>query len=361
MRKSLLLVASCVLVLLLALVAAALLVILPARASATYSAAKPSGNVAFLSGGSGGGISVIHADYADFGGEVMHSTPPGTSVWEYAWSPDATRLAYIDAKDGSLWLVRPDGAGRRRLLAGSTLASSDLSWSPDGKRIAITSSGPYAKGTLNSCAGLMIYVVPIEGGPPRRLRGAASSCDGIAWSPRGNQIAYGDGGIWVIHPDGTGRQRVSRRGWGWVDWSADGKTIAFGIRVHVNHGLGLYRGIAVVAADGHDFHIVTRDADNEYPAVWSPKGHRLLYGRANNGGIYVIDANGRNDRVTTDSPYGSEEPKLAWSPDGTSIVYAAAKGGLYEVGVDGRGKVQLASPPNTDQDPSWVAPAWVWG
>jgi Tol biopolymer transport system component len=100
----------------------------------------------------------------------MHATRPGTSVWEYAWSPDAKQLAYIDAKDGSLWLVWPDGQGRKRLLAGSTLASSDLSWSPNGKEIAITSSGPYAKGSLNTCAGL-IYVVPIDGAPPRKLPG----------------------------------------------------------------------------------------------------------------------------------------------------------------------------------------------
>jgi Tol biopolymer transport system component len=292
----------------------------------------------------------------------MHATPPGTSVWEYAWSPDAKRLAYIDAKDRSLWLVSPDGAGRRRLLAGSTLASSDLSWSPDGKKIAITSSGPYANGSFSSCAGLKIYVVPTDGAPPRKLRGAASSCDGIAWSPHGREIAYGDGGIWVIHPDGTGRRRVSARGWGWVDWSADGKQVAFGIQVHVNHGLGLYRGIAVVAADGHDFHIVTRNADNEYPAVWSPKGHRLLYGRANSGGIYVIGANGQHDRrVTTDSPTGSEGRKLAWSPNGSSIIYANSTGGLDELGLDGSDKVQLTSPGNGDGDPSWAPAHWDWG
>jgi Tol biopolymer transport system component len=346
----------------LAVIAAALLLVLPAGASATHSAIKPSGNVAFLSGGLGGGLNVIHADYADFGGEVMHATLPGTSVWEYAWSPDATRLAYIDAKDGSLWLVSPDGAGPKRLLAGSTLASSDLSWSANGKAIAITSSGAYAKGSLNSCAGLKIYVVPIDGAPPRRLQGAASSCDGIAWSPDGREIAYGDAGVWVIHPDGTGRRRLSARGWGWVDWSADGKQVAFGISVKVHHGLGLYRGIGVVDANGHNFHIVTRNADNEYPAVWSPKGHRLLYGRANSGGIYVIGANGRNDRrVTTDPPHGSDWPALAWSPDGRSIVYANSTGGLVELRLDGRGKVQLTSPGNGDGDPSWAAAHWDWG
>jgi Tol biopolymer transport system component len=80
------------------------------------------------------------------------------------------------------------------------------------------------------------------------------------------------------------------------------------------------------------------------------------------GGIYVIDADGRNDhRVTTDAPFGGLEPELAWSPDGNTIVYGDSKGGLYQVGVNGLGKVQLTSPPNRDNDPSWVFPAWFWG
>jgi len=71
----------------------------------------------------------------------------------------------------------------------------------------------------------------------------------------------------------------------------------------------------------------------------------------------VIGSNGRNDdRVTSDSPGESLAPKLAWSPDGRSIVYAASTGGLYELGVNGRGKVQLTSPGHGDLAPSWAAP-----
>jgi Tol biopolymer transport system component len=146
-----------------------------------------------------------------------------------------------------------------------------------------------------------------------------------------------------------------------VSWSADGTQLAFAPSLPSHNG-GRYNGIGVVDADGRDYHIVTTKADNEYPAVWSPKGHRLLYGRAKHGGIYVIDANGRNDhRVTTDSPLGALFLELAWSPDGNSIVYGDSNGGLYQVGVNGRGKVQLTSPPNADFDPSWVPPSWAWG
>jgi Tol biopolymer transport system component len=293
---------------------------------------------------------VIHAD----GSGSRRITPPGIYVSNYAWSPDAHWIAYINA--GSLWLVRPDGEGRKQLLAGSaSLSSSDLSWSPDGQTIAISSTGSF-----NSCAGKQLYLVPIDGASPRKVPGASPACDVFAWSPRGNLIAYSDTdgrGFWVVHPDGSGNRRVSSQGAGWVRWSADGNQLAFPVAVP-KHRWG---GIASVDADGRDFHIVTSHANNRHAAIWSPTGHRLLYGRAKDGGIYVIGANGRNNRpVTTDSSY-----PLAWSPDGSSIIYANSTAPiatcqcelqrLYEVGIDGRGKVQLTIPFASDFDPSWVA------
>jgi len=324
--------------------------------SARQRRAGYTGTIAFVRAGQGDALYVIHAD----GSGLRRITPPGMNVSEYAWSPDARRIAFIDG-GGSLWLVRPDGEERKRLLAGSTLTSSGLSWSPNGRTIAITS-----RGAFGSCAGKQIYIVPIDGAATRKVRGASPACDVFAWSPHGNVIAYSDTdgrGFWVVHPDGSGRRRVSSHGGtGWVRWSADGNQLAFAVAVRKPNGkIDRNGGIAVVDVDGRDFHIVTRHANNEYPALWSPTGHRLLYGRTNDGGIYVIGANGRNDhRVTTDSP-----DALAWSPDGSSIIDANRTGpiptcqcerqDLYEVGVDGRGKVQLTSPSTFDSAPSWVA------
>jgi Tol biopolymer transport system component len=315
------------------------------HASARQRRAGYTGTIAFVRAGQGDALYVIHAD----GSGLRRITPPGTVVSEYKWSPNGRLIAYIDESD-SLWLVRPDGEGRKRLLAGSTLASSDLSWSPDGRKIAISSVGAF-----NSCAGKQIYVVPIDGASPRKVRGASPACDVFAWSPRGNLIAYSDTdarGFWVVHPDGSGGRRVSYQGGtGWVRWSADGNRLAFAVAVPKHKGWAhLHGGIASVDADGRNFHIVTGHANNQVPAAWSPHGNRLLYGRAKHEGIYVIDDDGRNDRrVTADRPYA-----LAWSPDGSSIIYANQTGGLYEVGVDGRGKVQLTTPGTGVLDPSWV-------
>jgi len=337
-------------------VAAAIATGVAAAGQTTRLIAEPySGTIAFVRDG----LYVIHAD----GSGLRHITPPGIDVSGYKWSPNGRLIAYIGGyiggRGGSLWLVRPDGTGLRRLLRGSQLASMGLSWSPDGKKIAITSPGPSAKEkTTDNCS---IYVIPIHGSHQSKLRDTGGSCDNPSWSPRGDEIAYGGGSsIWVIHPDGTDDRPVvedrpivdlaSGAGAG-PHWSSDGRQFVFSVAKNW-FGSDPYGGFAVVNSNGTHYHVVTEQAYTEYGEVWSPHGRRILYGHAN-GGIYVIGSNGRNNRrVTADSPGQSEAAKLAWSPDGRSIVYAATTGGLYEVGLDGRGKVQLTT---GALDPSWVA------
>ena len=61
------------------------------------------------------------------------------------------------------------------------------------------------------------------------------------WSPDGRLIAFASsrnsGGIYVIHPDGSGLRRVFRGPASNVDWSPDGRQIAFQDRAHLRTGL----------------------------------------------------------------------------------------------------------------------------
>ena len=302
--------------------------------------------------GQGGQVFVMKAD----GGELRPVT--GQDVYAYAWSPDGRRIAYID-QGFSLWLVRPDGTGRQLLLRGSKLSSLSLSWSRNGKRIAIA-AGPSPDPT-HFCKA--VYVVSVAGGRPVRLD--SSGCD-VAWSPRGDEIAYDDhggGGIWAIHPNGTGLRKISSRGSG-PRWSSDGSRLAipYLLRWVAPGRSNVHDSFGVVRADGTGFHIVTTHAYNEYGVAWSPHGRRILYGGENRTGIYVISPDGRKKhRVTTDSPPQTEFGALAWAPSGKAIVYAADRTGddqsdLYVIGTDGRRRVQLTDTPAWDVDPSWVVP-----
>jgi TolB protein len=300
---------------------------------------------------------VIRAD----GSGLRRLTPRGTSAWDYQWSPDGKLIAYIDARTASLWLVHPDGTGRRLLLPGSLLSSGGLSWSPDGKEIAIVSPGPDVSPRQIECGGEMgLYVVPIGAGGPVVVSPARRGVGcGVAWSPLGNEIAYEDvSGIRVVSPDGGGSRRILSRGRD-PQWSFDGTKLAVPTLRHLGqHRVVLYHQITVVNADGSDPHVVTNYADTEYPFAWSPDSRQILYGRQDQEGIYVIGADGRgNHRVTRDSPRGADWDALGWSPHGSSIVYATDRtgnGDLYIITANGHNEVRLTNTPDFDLAPSWA-------
>src|SRR5262245_12199761 len=343
---------------------AAVLVTLPTAGYARASNRQAfTGRVAFLrwQAGSpadwsaGPSLYVINAN----GSGLRRLTPQSTSVFAYAWSPDRALIAYIEAKTLSLWLVRPDGSGRRLLLPGSELKSLALSWSPDGTEIAITSPGPDGNVQTPRHWKMGLYVVLVFGGRPVPLPAGKHVGYDVAWSPRGDELAYDNGGIWAIRPDGTGRRKITDIGSG-PRWSPDGTQLVFGVAIHrmgmPRFARDRYHTFAVVNADGAGYHLVTTHAYNEYGQVWSPSGRQILYGRQNRHGIYRIGADGRNNhRVTRDSPPRAGWGALAWSPNGRSIIYdtdRTGEGDIYVIGVDGRGKVQLTGTPDIDIAPS---------
>jgi len=320
---------------------------------------KRTGTIAFVRQASdkvyGGPLFVIRPD----GSGLRRLTPETTRVYSYGWSPDSRWIAYIDQRL-SLWLVRPNATGRRRLLPGSRLDSVALSWSPDGTRIAIASPGSNLNPQRAPC-NTTLYVVRIASGQPTALPAKTDDCD-VAWSPRGDEIAYNNDGIFVIQADGTGRRRVTPPGKGFnPQWSADGTQLAFRLVIHAPNGdTDRYHAYGIVNADGTNFHLLTTHAYNEYGAAWSPHGHQILYGTADRG-IYAINSDrSNNHRVTPDTPPQALWGALAWSPTGNSIVYTTATDGtyntdLYIIGINGSAKTQLTNTPDIDIAPTWVA------
>jgi Tol biopolymer transport system component len=278
-------------------------------------------------------------------------TPPRSRVAGYSWSPDGSRIAYVDGRRG-LWVMRADGSRRELLVPSSTLKVHSLSWSPDGKALTVLAQEPAAR---SRSAPPDVYVVQTDGGELRRLPTGGALWP--VWSPHGDEIAYSspEGQVWVIRSDGTGARLVLRPGGLYVNgWSPDGARLVFG---H-NSRRGRYSAISVANADGTDLHLVTNHAYNEFGEAWSPDGRSILYGRENREGIYVIDADGRNDRrVTRDSPPQVAWGALTWAPDGRSIAYSTDRtgsGDIYVIGADGHNRVRLTSSSAIDAAPSWA-------
>jgi Tol biopolymer transport system component len=91
-------------------------------------------------------------------------------------------MFYVQYPEGQLWRAKNDGTSRVQLTP-AALSVLFAAWSPDAKQIAFCGSvpgGPWK-----------IYLIPAEGGDPRRLLNESiNECD-PSWSPDGSSLAFG--------------------------------------------------------------------------------------------------------------------------------------------------------------------------
>lgn len=161
--------------------------------------------------------------------------PVGYDGSDYAWSANGRRLAFAY---GPLWVVNGDGTGSRRLLAARACKPS---WSRDGESLVYLGdeSCETHRGSNEWVPGFRaLYRIDVDGSHRRQL--ATGSFGDVSWSPDGNLIALttdcevGHGGDWacsasLMRADGSGRHRLVERTWGggdWgVEWAANGREL----------------------------------------------------------------------------------------------------------------------------------------
>jgi Tol biopolymer transport system component len=99
--------------------------------------------------------------------------------------------------------------------------------------------------------------------------------------------------------------------------------------------------LSLIRPDGSDLTLLT-DSVAGYPfGAWSPDGSRVAFlsGSFGEGALLVIDADGSGESHVTD--VAARPPE--WSPDGANLVFEAVEGGIFSVGADGSGLVEIAS------------------
>jgi Tol biopolymer transport system component len=192
--------------------------------------------------------------------------------------------------------------------------------------------------------------------------GVGSTEGGVTWSPNSKKLAFpsdrtGVALIYTVNADGTDLRRLTDSGNdGTPAWSPDGRTIAF-----VSEASNFTPDIYLMKADGSDQRQLTRS--NDYPGptdpAWSPDGRNIAFIDENHA-LEVMRSDGSQRELVNSppatSPLPSEDSSPAWSPDGGTIVFAQTKANrslqIYIVNADGSGKHQLTQQ-GLNAFPSW--------
>lgn len=181
-----------------------------------------------------------HLYLVDRDGGGLRQITRGDDWWP-SWSPDGKRVAFYrwEGTKSRLYTVRVDGTGLRALTDGAW-RDFNAAWSPDGKWIAFSREDPSG----DRFAGWHIWAVRPDGTGLRRLTAGRLQTWRPAWSPNGKWMAFGgwytedyegdvitskSGAIYVMPAEGGKPRRVTSGEFYDMEpcWSPDSKRIAF--------------------------------------------------------------------------------------------------------------------------------------
>ncbi len=281
-------------------------------------------------------------------------------------SPDGEKIVYVrrgmdimeDRRTSALWIMSADGSNHRKLTS-RTVDESSPRWSPDGSRIAFTSS--------DDVHGSEIFIYWMESGKTARISQLERSPRGLSWSPDGKYIAFNmhvpesnpvlvtppqkpDGANWADQPRVTTRLNYEQDGVGYLEPG--------------------YSHIFVINADGGSVRKITSgEYHHSSSPSWTPDGESLIFSanrRADwehnfrNSELYSVSVSSGEIVELTDRPGPNHTPKVA--PDGSQIAFLGYEDkvqtyqttNLYRMNMDGSGMQKI----ETGLDRSFSNIAW---
>jgi Tol biopolymer transport system component len=247
----------------------------------------------------------------DGGSETIVAASLKNGDWDFAWSPDDSKIAFfrptIQRSCGpqvkpdtrmDLMIVDADGSHERKLAIGvPDGAGATLAWTPDSRSILVIQqdddppwAGPIVSFELSSAA-------------PSQLSSASGSYVDVAVSPNESQMAY------VAEEGGFGAAHVA-------------------------------------SLDGTDDRKLGDASSNDRLVAWSPDGGSLAILRTDRAGgpahlVIATPPSGLQRDVYGPLIWKGAGPVISWSPDGSSLACIAQAGGIVVVDAGGTGAVHV--------------------
>ena len=305
-------------------------------------------------------------------GTPLRLTSNTAPEYSPAWSPDARYIAFCRAVSGhaEIWMIPALGGAEQKL---GESAGCGLSWSPDGKYLALADKNaprePYS-----------IFLLSVETGEKRKLTSPPNESVGDLipqFSPDGKTIAFvrvfssaPTNDVYVLpfntdgRPGGEPRRLThDERSIFGLNWTADSRRIVY------SSGQAGNKNLLTIPVSGGAPERLAVTGENATALSISRSGSRLVYQRSVfDTNIWRIPGPNSSDKKSAPSRFiASTQPDVEpqFSPDGTKIVFTSARSGSYEVWVcdrEGRNPVQLTSfngpelgSPRWSPDSHWIA------
>ncbi len=246
-----------------------------------------------------------------------------------------------------LWVVPVNGGPSRRV--GGILCHG-AAWAPDGKKIV------YAYGSE-------LYLVESDGTAARKLVTLANRPYSPRWSPDGSRLRFAiqdpktfSTSLWEVSADG-GNLHPFLPGWNAPaslccgNWTADGKYFVFQSSIDWTTNIWAIREPAGSQSKSEPTLLTSGPMDFWYPAP-SPDGRRIyVVGVKRRGELARYDT--KTQRFESYFPNVSAE-HLDFSRDGDWVAYVTfPEGDLWRSKVDGSERLRLSFPPIRATSPRW--------
>lgn len=253
-------------------------------------------------------------------------------------SPDGTRIAFTSTRedrDQEIWVMYQDGSGAKR-LTNSPGEDRPGTFSPDGTKISFHSARfPVTPGVGHS--SLEVMVMNADGSNPVRMTNNTFQDSFAHWSPNGDRIAFTTSRDTTFAPDGTptfnfeiyslvpvdanndGNADVQTRITNspgedsHAHWSPDASQIVFHSRRNATPAEpGIIEIYRASSTNGSNAVRLTNDTVFDAFPVWSPDGQKIAWSREFPSEVFTMNASNGNQKTNiTNEP--ADDTRCDWA------------------------------------------------